>query len=425
LQTTYPQYDIVIIGSGTVGATAALAIAKSTSLRIAVLEAKTPSFEWGAQTNSYDSRVNAIAPSSQRIFENIQVWQSIVSKRISPYYDMHVWEAASKGEITFTAQALREYALGYIIEESVIRTSLLEHFKECSNIDFLYPVQMISLQKKTDHIEIITQDHSIIKTQLVIAADGAESWTRQQLGVELTTWDYQHTAIIATAQTELPHYSIARQRFLPTGPLAFLPLEDPHQSSIVWSVTPEYAATLLSLEETIFANKLSEAIEYKLGQVTQIISRQFFPLKMRHAKKYVGERFALIGDAAHTIHPLAGQGVNLGLLDAASLSEVIIDAHNKKRHFSNIATLRRYELSRKGDTLLMLAAVESLKYVFASEIKPIQYLRHIGLNMTNRLPFLKNFMANYAIGKRESFRYTPTLDIIRESFDYGKKNTII
>jgi 2-octaprenylphenol hydroxylase len=391
-------YDIVIVGSGIVGATAALVLAKNTSLHIAVLEAKTPTFN--EQSHSHETRVSAIALSSQRIFENIHVWPSIASKRISPYQKMHVWDPLGKGEIFFTAETLQEKALGYIIEDHVMRESLLEQFTHYNNLDFLCPVTPSSLEKVGTDIVLTTTDQQIIQTKLLIAADGAESWVRKQLGVELTTRDYQHTAIIASVQTELPHQATARQSFLSTGPLALLPLEHQNQCSIVWSVMPDYAAELLALNDDAFNKALSSAFEYRLGHITVMIPRQSFSLKMRHAKHYVGEGYALIGDAAHTIHPLAGQGVNLGLLDAAALTDVISVAWKKNRNFASHDTLRRYERWRKGDTLTMLRMVDALKYVFSSEKKALFYLRNAGLNMVDRLSFMKAVIANYALGKR-------------------------
>jgi 2-octaprenylphenol hydroxylase len=422
MQDNDQNYDITVIGSGIVGAAVALALAKNTSLRIAVLEAKTPFFEW--QVDQYYPRVSAISLSSKHIFEHLKVWDSIVAKRISPYCTMQVWDSVGTGRIHFSAEALQEEALGYIIEDNVMRISLLQQFQNYKNLNYLFPLKIISLeecsdhyllnvaQNKSDHVTSVrkqeksnhhlseTGSQKIIKTKLLIAADGAESWMRNAVGIELKTWDYKHTAIIATVRTELPHDAMARQCFLPTGPLAFLPLADSNTSSIVWSVTADEATYLLSLNDTDFSKKLAEAFENKLGAIISVSQRQSHPLRMRHAKHYVRERLALVGDAAHTIHPLAGQGVNLGLLDAAALAEVIIDAHKKNRHFESLATLRRFERWRKGDTIAMLAMVEALKHLFASEHQLIKYLRSAGLSMTNRATFLKHFMANYALGRR-------------------------
>jgi 2-octaprenylphenol hydroxylase len=390
-----PHYDITIIGSGIVGATAALALSQNPSLNIAVIEEKNL-----FTLSSFASRVSALALSSKYIFENIHTWESIRSKPISAYKEMHVWDQQEKSKLIFKAEALQEEALGYIVEDDILRTSLLERFKEHANLTLLCPLKIISLTQHSDHIVLKTNNDELIKTSLLIAADGAESWTRRELGIELKTWDYQHTAIIATVETELPHRAVARQCFLPTGPLAFLPLPNPHQCSIVWSVTPDKAAALLDLNDITFCKTLAEAFEYQLGAITSSTARQWFPLKMRHAKQYVGERFALIGDAAHTVHPLAGQGVNLGLLDAVTLAEVVNEAHRKQRDFASHATLRRYERRRKSDTIAMIGMVEFLKRLFAVENTSVKYVRNMGLRLTNRLSPFKNAIANYAVGKR-------------------------
>jgi 2-octaprenylphenol hydroxylase len=390
------MYDVIIMGSGIVGATAALAIARETSLKIGIIEKNSPVF--ANNPKQYDYRVSAISLASKTIFQNLYCWESIQSKRISGYSDMHVWDAIRKGEIHFDASSLNEVFLGYIIEDSVIRSSLLEHFQDYKNIDFLYPLQINTMQEKSDYIELITEDNQTLSTKLLIAADGAESWVRKCAKIELTQWDYAHTAIVATVKTTLPHQRTAWQRFLPQGPLAFLPLDDPHYCSIVWSAVPDYASYLLSLEDDSFSKIISTEFENKLGTIITTSSRHSFPLRMRHAKKYVQSRLALIGDAAHTIHPLAGQGVNLGLLDAATLAEVVIDAHKKNRDFASMSILRRYERWRKSDTLLMLAFVEGLKHLFASDKKSLQHIRHLGLTMTNHFSFIKNGLASYAVG---------------------------
>ena len=218
--------------------------------------------------------------------------------------------------------------------------------------------------------------------------------------------DYEQSAIITTVKTVLPHASIARQCFLKTGPLAFLPLKNAHQSSIVWSTTHDHGKELMAFSDQEFAEKLSEAFSYSLGAVTEVSKRYIFPLRMRHVKNYVRERLALVGDAAHTIHPLAGQGVNLGLLDAVALVDVIVTAQEKNRNFASLDTLRRYERARKGDTVAMLAMVDFLNQLFVSDKKFFKSMRYLGMGLTNQIPFLKNFFTRYALGERDDL---PTL----------------
>lgn len=401
------KYDIVIVGGGIVGATAALALAKNTALTILVVEANAPPVY--QKKEAYDYRVSAISLAAKNIFKQLDVWEAIQAKRISLYRQMQVWDAMGQGEIHFDCAELHATALGYIIEDNVIRTSLLEKFSLYQTIHFLSSTKLVSLCVTDNAVKLITADQQVLHAQLVIAADGANSWVREQAGIELKSWDYEQTALVATVRTELMHQATARQRFLTTGPLAFLPLSDPNLCSIVWSTSHAEAKNLLALDRKEFCRVLAEAFGYRLGKIDFPLSHSHlqgnnnvfsFPLRMRHAKKYVKSSIVLIGDAAHTIHPLAGQGVNLGLLDAACLAEVVTAALEKQRHFFSLATLRRYERWRKGDTLLMLAMVEGLKHLFASKNHAIKNIRNAGLSVTNKTMFIKKFFANYALGKR-------------------------
>lgn len=210
-------------------------------------------------------------------------------------------------------------------------------------------------------------------------------------------WNYHQKAVVAHVRPEKSHQETAWQRFLPSGPLAFLPLHD-GRCSIVWSTTPEQADALLALEASAFAEALAEAFDQRLGSILEVGRRGAFPLRLQHAQTYVKPGLALIGDAAHVVHPLAGQGVNLGLLDAAALAEVILDALNAGQDFASFKTLRRYERWRKGDNLLMLAVMDGFKRLFGTALPPVRLLRNIGLNLTDAAGPLKHLIARRAMG---------------------------
>jgi 2-octaprenylphenol hydroxylase len=393
------NFDILIIGSGIVGSTAALALAKKTNLKIAILDSSSPA-SW--QQDKIDSRVSAISLSSQRIFEKINVWEKISAKRVSPYTEMHVWDSEGKGEIHFDSRELNQPSLGCIIEDSVMRSSLHENFSRHENLEFFHSIKIISLQKMEDHVELTTDDGKKFATKLLIAADGANSWVRETLAIPTQSQSYHHTAIVATITTEKSHHKTARQKFLTTGPLAFLPLLNENQCSIVWSTTETHAENLMQQSEENFCECIAEAFEFKLGKILKTSQRFSFPLTLRHAKNYVQPNVALVGDAAHTIHPLAGQGVNMGLLDAASLVDVITETLQKNREFFSLHTLRKYERKQKAENSTMISTVDALKNLFSTENKSIVSIRNAGLNLTNRWSVIKNIFANYAAGNRHS-----------------------
>ena len=395
LAQTHETYDIVIVGGGIVGLTLACALGSS-SLRIAVIDQQASATK--ILTDDYDLRVSAITLASQKIFAALGVWQRIQARRASAFRKMHVWDATGNGYINFDSADIGESTLGYIIENSVIQAALYEQTQTYSNIDFICPAQLQQLKVHPESVALELVDGRQLITQLVIGADGAQSKVRKLAHIELTQRDYAHTAIVATIQTELPHQATAWQCFLPNGVLAFLPLAEAHTSSIVWSVTPQVAEHLNKLETKEFQQALTKAFAHRLGNVVNVSERVAFPLRMQHAKNYCLANIALLGDAAHTVHPLAGQGVNLGLLDAACLAEVILHAYNNKRAINSLATLRRYERWRKGDNLTMLALVAGFKHLFAGENKTIASARSLGLNLTNNLQLLKNFFMRQGMG---------------------------
>lgn len=392
------DYDIIIVGAGMVGATLACGLAEEAeNLRIAVIDATEPNVNW--DNDSYDMRVSAITRASQLLLKKIGAWDKIVAQRISPYHDMFVWDAASDGELHFDSADMGEADLGHIIENRVIVKALHQRIEELPQITLLCPAQIKSIDFNDDKTECVLKDKTNLSAKLVVAADGTRSWIRQQADIAVKGWDFDQAALVTTVKTEKYHQDTAWQRFLSTGPLAFLPLTDGY-SSIVWSTSPDEAKRLTDISEKDFAVELEQAFESKLGKIESVAGRAVFPLRLFETLNYVKHRLALVGDAAHTIHPLAGQGVNLGLADVASLIEVVVDALNDKKDFGDIKVLRRYERWRRAENRSMLVAMDGLKRVFGSELTIVKDLRRFGLNLTNRITPLKNILMSQAMGKR-------------------------
>lgn len=403
------MYDIIIVGGGMVGAALACALAQRTSLSILILEAQSHLPTWSAQ--HYHHRVSAIALSSQRIFQSLQVWDEIKNNRISPFTGIHVWDAAKQGAIHFDCYEIAESVLGFIIENNLIQSVLQKKLEQYPQVNFVSSVQLKRFVEKANHIELHTNDGTIFSAKLAIAADGAHSWLREQANIQIEKHDYQQHAIVAAVRTAKSHEKIARQVFLETGPLAFLPLAEENLSSIVWSLSPEKAEQLLSLSDDLFMLELAHAFQHTLGDVTEISKRHAFPLHKQQAKHYVHSRVVLVGDAAHTIHPLAGQGVNMGLLDAASLVDVIVGAIRSHRDFASAHNLRPYERWRKADNFALQAGVDVIKQLFASDKPSVQSLRSFGLDVTNRMQWIKNIFTSHAVGDRDGLPLLATKEI--------------
>ncbi|WP_198265095.1 UbiH/UbiF/VisC/COQ6 family ubiquinone biosynthesis hydroxylase [sulfur-oxidizing endosymbiont of Gigantopelta aegis] len=388
------HYDIVIVGGGMVGATLACALGNS-SLKVAVIEAYQSDFNW--PKNSHDIRVSAITHASQHIFENLGVWDSMQQDGVAAYTKMHVWDATGQGQIHFDSVEVGQADLGHIIENRIIQKAVQNKLADFDNIELLMPLQLQSLQMYDSGVELISTDGQKITTDLLVGADGANSWVRKQTEISLTTWAYEQSAVVCNVSTSEANQSACWQQFMPTGPLAFLPLED-GQSSIVWSTTEEQAQALVAMDKQAFNQELQMTFGSSLGRIQLTSERASFPLRLRHANQYVQEHLALIGDAAHTVHPLAGQGVNLGLLDAAVLAEEILRAHEQQRVLGGLATLRRYERRRKGENIAMLAAMDGFKRLFSNDITPFKLLRNSGLNLADKLSPVKNLLIKRAMG---------------------------
>jgi 2-octaprenylphenol hydroxylase len=387
------EFDVIIVGAGIVGLTLACALAEQ-ALRVAIVN--NAPLKKQALPEKFDNRVSAITRASENIFTKLSAWSAMTQVRVSPFREMKVWDASGSGYIHFSSKQLSEPYLGHIIENQVMINALLEqcHKHHVKLIAPAIPQQIIVTEAQA----ILTlDDHSAMVADLIVGADGGNSWVRESQGFPLVTRAYGHTAIVANIKTTEPHDNCARQRFLPSGPLAFLPLAEAHTCSIVWSCVPELAEELMALPENAFLQRLSLAFDHVLGEVIHTSKRVQFPLIMRQAKNTVKPRLALVGDAAHTIHPLAGQGVNLGLLDAACLSEVLCAA-KAKNALGKLATLRRYERWRKSHNHLMSATVQGFKELFGSDNTLLTWIRNTGLSLTNQCSPLKTLIMRRAMG---------------------------
>lgn len=391
------QHDIVIVGDGVIGLTLAHALAQR-EMDVALISKSSPA-PATTSTQKYDLRVSAITLASERIFKSIGVWDKIVARRVSPFRDMRVWDATGPGQIHFDSAWAGQPHFGNIIENSVMLTALQENLSSYPTLKCYYDIELTDLILPADGAILKSKNDSFF-AKLLVGADGANSWVREKVGFILEQQSYEQTAIVATVQTELAHQETALQRFMPTGPLAFLPLNHAHDSSIVWSCSPEMATQLLSYDDEQFSQHLAEAIEFKLGKVLSVSPRLSFPLIMRHAEHYVKPHVALVGDAAHTIHPLAGQGMNMGLLDVAMLVDVIEKTYSLKRPLGYLPLLRQYERERRTANLLMIRMMDGFKRLFSNTNPMLTSARNHGLNITEKLPWLKTMLMQHAMGNQ-------------------------
>lgn len=398
--------DVIVVGGGMVGMTTALALAPS-GLEILVLDNNplTPNqlIDKVAreQDEGYDPRVSALTCASQTLLQRVGAWPFIQSMRLSPYTDMDVWDGEGSGHIHFSSETLHEPHLGHIVENRVTVAALYQAAIAVDNVEIITGAavtQLSDVDAATGCRTLQCADGLMLSAKLVIAADGAHSKVRQLAAIPMWEWDYGHHAIVTTVETALPHQATAWQRFTEDGPLAFLPLDNPKLSSIVWSTSPDHAKLLMELDDDAFCAALERAFESKLGAIIKSDTRFSVPLRQRHAKYYVQPGLAIVGDAAHTIHPLAGQGVNLGLMDAAALAEQVIAAFQRGEAFETLPVLKRFQRQRQSSNLQMSAMMELFKQLFGHQLPLLKLMRGMGMNALDKFGSAKDHLVMLAMG---------------------------
>ena len=391
--------DLIIVGAGMVGSTLALAL-KDSGLNILLVDGSPLNVTPFHPEQAFEPRVSAVSLASQRILERVQAWPSIIQRRASPYRDMHVWDGSGTGKIDFSASSVHADVLGHIVENRLVQDALLEQL-HTSKINLRANARVDHLRRSGDAWLMRLEDGSEIHSPLVIAADGGNSAVRRLAGCATREWDYLHHAIVTSVRCEQPHQETAWQRFTDEGPLALLPLQHSdgqHWCSIVWSVPKERAQQIMALDDAAFCAALGQASEYRLGAIKHADPRHSIPLRQRHAKRYVATGLALIGDAAHTIHPLAGQGVNLGFLDAAVLAEVLLSALQRGENIASERVLSRFERRRMPQNLAMMAAMDGFQHLFQADALSVRWLRNSGLKMVDHLSMAKTVFVRHALG---------------------------
>lgn len=387
------SFDVTIVGGGMVGLTLAKSL-QTSGLSIAIVETN----DLQPLSEAPENRVSAINYASKTLLENLGVWSLLTKSRITPYQAMQVWEKDSFAKIDFDNSTLAQNELGYIIENTNIQQALWQAVQTQQNVQMICPDAIQNMAIGDGEAWLTLKSGKQLTSKLVVAADGARSWVRNQANIPLTEWDYQHHAIVATVKTELAHEYCARQIFTPDGPLAFLPLYDQHLNSIVWSLPPAKAELMMALDEQGFNQAINRAFDNRLGACEVQGQRQQIPLKMRYARDFVKHRVVLIGDAAHTIHPLAGQGVNLGLHDAACLAEELIKLSEAGADVGLYEQLRSFERWRKAEAIEMITAMQMLKQLFDGDNPIKKLVRDSALVLADKLTPMKKQFVLQAMG---------------------------
>jgi len=401
------RLDIAVVGAGLNGSLLALAAGEA-GLRTALVD-RLPLKSMSAA--GFDGRTTAIAYTSQRLFQAVGVWGEVAAEA-EPILDIRISDAGYDGRASplFLHFDHREAAeddqapapMGWIVENRFLRAALLRRLSACPNVELIAPDEAIETNRDPYQVEVALKSGRRLAARLVASAEGRFGTLREDAGIGARAWSYNQVAIVVVARHELPHHGVAQEKFLPGGPFAILPMRDgeagEHRSSIVWTERAKLAKRLLELDGPSFQAEFARRFGDYLGHVETIGPRWSHPLGLVHAERYIDERLVLVGDAAHGIHPIAGQGYNLGVRDIAALVEVLVDAKRLGLDPGAADTLERYAQWRRADNLTMVAATDLLNRLFSNDIKPLRLVRDMGLAAVNRTPALRRFFVRHAMG---------------------------
>lgn len=386
-------YDITIVGGGPIGVTVGCAIAQA-GLRVIVLDKQ------AVDTPIPDGRLVAIAHASRNILKNIGVWLH-TEEAAAPIDRIEIIDGHSTGRASYDHQLIGSDPMGYMVEMPKLRQALYQRSLELENFHWKAPCSIEKMHTDEFKTSLTLNDGTTIESKLIIGADGRFSWVRDQMGIKLTKWKYTQKAIVCAVEHELAHENVAYERFLPGGPFAILPnisRNDKHLSSIVWAEDETIADDYLNLSEHKFSHEIQRRAGDHLGKIKAVGKRWSYPLGVHYVNRYINHRSVLVGDAAHGVHPVAGQGLNMGFKDVAALVDVLVEGHQLGMDLGDKVLLEKYQRWRRFDNLMMIGAMDGLIKLFSNDYESLKFLRRNGLRIVERFPLAKKIFMKSAMG---------------------------